>query len=100
MDVAFVDDDVSVTCWPAWAETGEAFRATLGDAGGASCAAAMGFFPLAISASATKPNDTIVRSERTRILFTPCVMEHLHGAGCPQMSPPQLVPGLRNRTTP
>jgi len=64
MDVAFVDDHVSVTCWPAWAEAGEALRATLGDArGGANCAAATGFFPLANSASATKPNDTIGRSE-------------------------------------
>ena len=45
MDVAFVDDHVSVTGWPAWAEVGEAFRATLGDAGGTVCAAAIGFFP-------------------------------------------------------
>jgi len=87
MDVAFVDDHVSVTCWPAWAEAGEALRATLGDAGGASCAAAIGFFPFAISASATKPNKTAVRSECKRIVFTPCVMEHLHGAGCAQMTP-------------
>ncbi len=64
MDVAFVDDHVSVTGWPAWAEAGEALRATLGDAGsGASWAAAMGFFPLAIGANATKPNKTAVRSE-------------------------------------
>src|SRR5438045_631278 len=41
MDVAFVDDHVSVTCWPAWAEAGEALRATLGDARrGPGCAAA------------------------------------------------------------
>ena len=77
MDVAFVDDHVSVTCWPAWAEAGEALRATLGDArGGPSCAAAMGFFPLAISASATKQNKTAVRSEWKRIVSTPCEMEH------------------------
>src|SRR5215467_11615191 len=69
MDVAFVDDHVSVTVWPAWAEAGEALRATLGDArGGASCAAAMGFLPLAISASANKPNKIAVRSERKRIV--------------------------------
>jgi len=67
MDVAFVDDQVSVTGWPAWAEAGDALRATLGEAGDASCAAATGFFPLAHSASATKPNDTTVRSEWTRI---------------------------------
>jgi hypothetical protein len=54
-DVAFVDDHVSVTGWPAWAEAGEALKATFGDAG-ASWAAAMGLLPLAISASATKPN--------------------------------------------
>ncbi len=67
MDVAFVDDHVSVTGWPAWAEADEALRETLGDAAGASCAAAIGFFPLAISASATKPNKTAVRSEWKRI---------------------------------
>ena len=87
MDVAFVDDHVSVTCWPAWAETGEAFRATLGDAGGASCAAAIGSFPLATSASATKPNKTAVRSERKPIVFTPCANGALHGAGSPQCPP-------------
>ncbi len=87
MDVAFVDDHLSVTGWPAWAEVGEALRATLGDAGGAVCAAATGFFPLAISASTTKPNKTAVRSECKRIVFTLCVMEHLHGAGYAQMSP-------------
>jgi len=64
MDVAFVDDHVSVTGWPAWAEAGDALRVTLGDAGaGASCAAATGFVPLAISASAIKPNEAVVRSE-------------------------------------
>jgi hypothetical protein len=63
MDAAFVDDHVSVTSWPACAEVGEALRATLGDADGAVCAAAIGILPLAISASATKPNDTIGRSE-------------------------------------
>jgi len=76
MDVAFVDDHLSVTCWPAWAEAGEALRATLGDAAGASCAAAMGFFPLAISASATKQNKSAARSEWKRIVPTPCVTEH------------------------
>jgi hypothetical protein len=81
MDVAFVDDHLSVTCWPAWAEVGEALRATLGDAGDPSCAAATGFLPLAISASATKLNKTAARSEWKRIFFTPCVMEHSHGAG-------------------
>src|SRR5262249_57922274 len=70
MDVALVDDHVSVTGWPALAEAGEALRATLGDAGGgASCAAATGFFPSAISASATKPNKTAVRSEWKRIVL-------------------------------
>ena len=68
IDVAFVDDQVSVTSWPAWAEAGEALRATVGDAGGASCAAAMGFLPLAIRATATKPNKTAVRSEWKRIV--------------------------------
>jgi hypothetical protein len=64
MDVASFDDHVSVTCCPAWTEAGEALRATLGDAAdGAGCAAATGFFPSAISASATKPNKTVVRSE-------------------------------------
>jgi len=76
MDVAFVDDHVSVTCWPVWAEAGEALRATLGDAGGASCAAAIAFFPLAISARATNPNKTAVRSEWERIVFIPCIREH------------------------
>ena len=77
MDVAFVDDHLSVTGWPAWAEAREALRATVGDArGGPSCAAAMGFFPLAISASATKQNKTAVRSDWKRIVSTPCVTEH------------------------
>jgi hypothetical protein len=63
MDVAFVDDHVSVTGWPAWAEAGEAFKAIVGDAdGGPSCAAATGFLPLAISANVTKPNNTALRS--------------------------------------
>jgi hypothetical protein len=87
MDVAFVDDHVSVTCWPAWAETGEAFRATLGDAGGASCAVAIGFLPFAISASATKPNKTAVRSEWKRIIFTPCAMEHYMEVEAPNVPP-------------
>jgi|SRR5215813_10341834 len=86
MDVAFVDDHVSVTGWPAWAEAGEALRATLGDARGASCAAAMGFLPLAISANANKPNKIAVRSERKRIvphsLFTGASHEAA-GAQCP-----------------
>ena len=99
MDVAFVDDHVRVTCWPAWAEAGEALRATLGDArGGPSCAAAMGFFPLAINASATKQNKTALRSEWKRILSTPCANGALHGAGSPQC-PPGFVTGLRNCTT-
>jgi hypothetical protein len=74
-DVTFVDDHVSVTGWPAWTEAGEALRATLGGAGGgASCAAAMGFSPLAISASATKPNKTTVRSEEEKriVLYSLC----------------------------
>jgi len=97
-DAAFVEDHLSVTDWPAWAEVGEALRATLGDAGGASCAAAMGFSPLAISASATKPNKTVVRSEWKRIVPTPCVMEHYVELDAPQC-PPGLVTGLRNCTT-
>jgi len=76
MDVAFVDDHLSVTGWPAWAEAGEALRATLGDAGGAVCASAIGILPLAISASATKQNKTALRSEWKRIVSTPCVTEH------------------------
>src|SRR5262245_18064858 len=76
MDVAFVDDQLSVTGWPACAEAGEALRTTFGDAGGGSCAAAMDFFPLAISASATKPNKTAVRSEWKRIVLTPCGPDH------------------------
>src|SRR5260370_17401922 len=87
MDVAFVDDHVSVTCWPAWAETGEAFRATLGDAGGASCAVAIGFLPFAIGASATKPNKTAVRSEWKRSVFTPSQMEHYMTVETPTLSP-------------
>ena len=76
MDVAFVDDHVSLTGWPAWAEAGEALRATLGDADGdANCAAEMGFSPLAVSASTTKPNKAAVRSEWKRIVFTPVSME-------------------------
>lgn len=88
MDVAFVDDHARVTGWPAWAEAGEALRATLGDARGrASCAAATGSLQSAIGASATKLNKTAARSEWKRILFTPCVMGHLHRAGSAQMSP-------------
>jgi hypothetical protein len=84
MEVAFVDDHVSVTGWPAWAEAGEALRATLGDAdGGASCAAEMEFSPIAVSASTTKPNKTGVRSERKRIVFTPSVNRALFGARSP-----------------
>jgi hypothetical protein len=60
MDMAFVDDHVSVTGWPAWAEVGEALKATFGEAGGVSWAAAMGSFSLAISPNATKPNKTAV----------------------------------------
>jgi hypothetical protein len=87
MDVAFVDDHLSVTGWPAWAEAGEALRVTLGDAGGAVCAAAIAFLPLANSASATKPNKTTVRSEWRRIIFTPCVDRALPEAGSAQISP-------------
>jgi hypothetical protein len=88
MDVAFVDDHVSVTCWPAWAEAGDALRATLGDAGGGSCAAAIGFSPLAISASATKRNKTAVRSEWERIVSTPCAMErYMERSWTPAMFP-------------
>ncbi len=87
MDVAFVDDHVSVTCWPAWAEAGEALRATLGDVRGVpSCAAAMGF-PLAIRASATKQNKTAVRSEWKRIVPTPCVTEHYMGLDARNVPP-------------
>jgi hypothetical protein len=86
MDVAFVDDHVSMTDWPSWAEAGEARRATLGDDGGASCAAAMGFLPLAINTSANKPKKIAVRSERKRIvphsLFTGASHEAA-GAKCP-----------------
>jgi len=64
MDVAFVEDHVSMTGWPAWAEAGEALRATLGGVdGGPSCAAATDFLPLVIGASAINPNKTAVRSE-------------------------------------
>src|SRR5258705_12900636 len=105
MDVACFDDHVSVTGWPACAEAGEALRATVGDAGGANCAAAMGFFPLAISARATRPNKTAVRSEWRRIIFTPCIDRALPEAGSAQISreytniPRVLVQGLRNCTT-
>ena len=77
MEVTFVDDHVSLTGWPAWAEAGEALRATLGDAeDGANCAAEMGFSPFAVNASTTKPNKTAVRSERKRIVFTLVSKEH------------------------
>jgi hypothetical protein len=80
MEVTFVDDHVSLTGWPAWAEAGEALRATLGDAdGGANCAAEMGFSPFAASASTTKPNKTVVRSEWKRIIFTTCLNGALLG---------------------
>ena len=69
MDVAFVEDHLSVTGWPAWAEAGEALRATLGDAGGANWAATAGLLPSAISATATKLNKSAARSEWTRILI-------------------------------
>jgi hypothetical protein len=75
MEVTFVDDQVSLTGWPAWAEAGEALKTTLGDSdGGANCAE-MGFSPLAVSASTAKPNKTAVRSEWKRIVFTPVSME-------------------------
>ena len=98
MDVAFVDDHVSVTCWPAWAEAGEALRATLGDAGGAGCAAAIGFFPLAISASAAKPNKAAMRSEWKRIVFTPVLIEHYTELEARNV-PLHWAQGLRNCTT-
>jgi len=95
MDVAFVDDHVSMTDWPAWAEAGEALRATLGDDGGASCAAAMGFLPLAINASANKPNKIAVRSERKRIvphsLFTELHMKRQ----AQNVLPPPVLHGHR-----
>src|SRR5689334_24201624 len=87
MDVAFVDDHLSVTCWPAWAEAGEALRATLGDAGGANCAATTGFLPLAISASATILNKSAARSEWTRILIHLLCNGAFTRAGSAQMSP-------------
>src|SRR5215469_10214344 len=90
MEVTFVDDHVSLTGWPAWAEAGEALRTTFGDAdGGANCAAEMGFSPLAVSPSTTKPNKTAARSERKRIVFTPCPNGALFGAGRPQRPPHQ-----------
>src|SRR5215469_4890428 len=89
MEVTFVDDHVSLTGWPAWAEAGEALRATLGDAdGGANCAAEMGFSPLAASASTAKPNKTVARSEWKRIVFTPCLNAALLGAGSSPQCPP------------
>src|ERR1700757_3005752 len=98
MEVAFVDDQVSVTGWPAWAEAGEALRATLGDAdGGACCAAEMGFSPLAVSRSATKPNKTAVRSAWKRIDPPLVSMEHYMELE-PAMSV-TLAQGLRNYTT-
>ena len=98
MEVTFVDDHVSLTGWPTWAEAGEALRTTLGDAdGGAACAAEMGFSPLAVSASTTKPHKTAVRSEWKRIVFTPCLNGASRGAGSPQMSP-TLAQALRNYT--
>ncbi len=90
-DAAFVEDHLSVTDWPAWAEVGEALRATLGDAGGAVCASAIGILPLAISASATKPNDTTGRSEWTRILFHPLCKWSIYMALEARKYPPQLV---------
>jgi len=86
-DAAFVEDHLSVTDWPAWAEVGEALRATLGDAGGAVCASAIGILPLAISASATKQNKTAVRSEWKRIVPTPCVTEHYMGPDARNVPP-------------
>src|SRR5262252_5431754 len=102
MDVAFVDDHVSMTDWPAWAEAGEALRATLGDARGASCAAAMGFLPLAISASANKPNKIAVRSDRKRIVPHSLFTGTSHEAASAKMSrrpPYYMAKGLRNFTT-
>jgi hypothetical protein len=93
MEVTLVDDHVSLTGWPACAEAGETLRATLGDADGdANCAAEIGFSPLAVSASTTKPNKAAVRSEWKSIVFTPCLNGELFGAG--------LAQGSRNFTTP
>jgi hypothetical protein len=39
----------------------------------------MGFSPLAASASTTKPNKTVVRSEWKRIVFTTCLNGALLG---------------------
>jgi len=88
-----------LTGWPAWAEAGEALRATLGDAGGgANCAAEMGF-SLAVSASTTRPNTTGVRSERKRIGIHPLSQWSITWSWKPAMSP-TLAQGLRNYTTP
>lgn len=97
MDVAFVDDHLSVTSWPAWAEAGEALRVTLGDAGGANCAATTVILPLAISASATKLNKIPARSECTRILMHPLCNGAFTRAGKRANVPHAMVQGLRNR---
>jgi hypothetical protein len=104
MVVAFFEDHVSVTGCPTWTEAAEALRATLGDAAdGASCAAATGFSPLAIGASATKPIKTEVRSEWKGILFIPWVMSihtNLEAPKCPHsLVQGLLVQGLRKSTT-
>ena len=95
MDVAFVDDHVSVTGWPAWAEAGEALRATVGDArGSARCAAAMGALPLAISANVTKPNKTAVRGEWKRIVLLSLFIGARHEAARRVVLPPLVTIGL------
>jgi len=100
MEVTFVDDHVSLTGWPAWEEAGEALRVTLGDAdGGANCAAEMGFSPLAVSASTTKPHKTAVRSECKGIVSTPRLKWSITWSWKPAMSP-TFAKGLRNYTTP
>jgi hypothetical protein len=94
MVVALFDDHVSVTDCPTWTEAAEALRETLGDAADcASCAAATGFSQLGISASATKPSKTEVRSEWKGILFIPWVMS-IHTNLVAPKSPLSLVQGL------
>ena len=91
-DAAFVEDHLSVTGWPAWAEVGEALRATLGDAGGAVCAAAIGILPQA-SASATKRNKTAVRSECKRI-YSPLVLWSTYTEMGARKCPPRIGPRI------
>src|SRR4029077_5260933 len=99
MDVAFVDDHLSVTGWPAWAEAGEALRATLGDAGAASCAATIGFCPLAHT-SDTKPKKTPVRSEWKRIVIHSLCTGAFTRSWMRANVPHALLQASRNRATP